>query len=478
LAVPIKKRNTSGFLFLSIVLAIIFIIVVLMPIEPSDFWTYLRIGQEIVRTHQIPTTEFMTFTQGGQPAEYSYWLASITFWWIFQAGGVWATALVTGIAILTFYLFLWLCLRKLSVGPISSIVILLIVALMGSNNWSTRPQIFAFPLFGISLWILLKWQIKENQLLWLLPVITILWVNLHGSFILSFLLMISALIFGEGEKKKLLVSLALSIVATLINPNTFHIWSSTISMIGNPLIKTFSFEWFPPANIGWQLNLFFGSMLIIPLVAAFSLAKAKTLSWVWYLGFGWMALSSARYIIWFSIIEAIIIAEIAGPYLGKMIDQRSFFTNNKINIILGIFVLISSLAFLPGFREKWWSHSPPNYSETTPLEAVEWLLDHPEIPGSLWANWEASIYMTYAIPERKVWITNRIEDFPEELLLDNKKLMRASYDWQEILDRYEIKLLLLDQKYDEWLISAVRQSQKWTEIYSDRMDLIFIESTK
>jgi hypothetical protein len=62
------NRTSSGFLLLSLVLMIIFIIAVLMPVEPSDFWTYLRIGQEILTTHHIPTVEFMTYTRAGQPA--------------------------------------------------------------------------------------------------------------------------------------------------------------------------------------------------------------------------------------------------------------------------------------------------------------------------------------------------------------------------------------------------------------------------
>ncbi|MDP3721032.1 MAG: hypothetical protein Q8R09_01115, partial [Anaerolineaceae bacterium] len=61
-AEPKGKPSYSGFLMLSLVLALIFIIVVLMPLEPSDYWTYLRIGEQIVRTQAIPTTEFMTYT--------------------------------------------------------------------------------------------------------------------------------------------------------------------------------------------------------------------------------------------------------------------------------------------------------------------------------------------------------------------------------------------------------------------------------
>lgn len=473
---PKSKSSLAGFLLLSLVLAAIFIIVVLMPLEPSDYWTYLRIGSEIVRTHSIPTSEFMTYTSGGEPAIFSYWLASLLMLGIYNGGGLTLTALVMGLCVIGMYVCLWLCLRELKLGPVSASLVLLVTALMGSNNWSTRPQIFALPLFGLALLILLKWQNQRNRLLWLLPLISVLWVNLHGSFILLFVLLFSALIFGSGSRKLLSITIFVSLAATLINPYGFNLWTNTTGMIGNDLIKTYSSEWQPPMNQGWQLNLFFGSLLVIALAAAFSKVKVKLLWWVLFLGFGWMALSSLRYVLWFSIIEALLLAQLAAPWLKRFLDTRPIFPQRSFNLTLGLLVLVFPLAFLPGVRQQWWAQAPAALTDTTPVEAVEWIKAHPELPEHIWANWVASIYMSYALPERPVWITNRIEDFNEQIFLDNKSLMRASYDWQSILDRYNVNILLLDQAYEKPLITAVSLSNNWIEIYRDERELIFIKA--
>lgn len=472
-----NQKSGSGFLLLSLVLAVIFIIVVLMPLEPSDYWTYLRIGEEIVRTRAIPATEFMTYTSDGQPAVYAYWLASLLFLAISKAGGFMLTALAGGLCITLFYALIWFCLRDLKIGPVSSSLIVLITAMMGSNNWSARPQLFVLPLFGLSLLILLKWQGKNNHWLWCLPFITVLWVNLHGSFVLLFVLLLSAVIFGEGSRKKLLLVTILSLAATLLNPYGLHLWTNTFGMIGNDLISVYSSEWQPPANDGWQLNLFFGSLLVTALVTAFTSAQAKKLWWVWFLGFGWMALSSIRYVIWFSVIEALLLAQLAAPWLNRFLDRRPIFRHRGFNLTLGIAALVISLAFLPGIRQRWWQQAPANVADTTPVQAVQWLQQHPDLPGELWANWEASIYMSYALPERKVWITNRIEDATEQQLLDNKRLMRAAYDWQEILDGYGVNLLLLDQQYEKPLITVVSKSPEWQEVYRNEQSLIFVRDS-
>lgn len=473
-----SKSSYAGFLLLSLVLAVIFIIVVLMPLEPSDYWTYLRIGDEIVRTQAIPNTEFITYTSGGQPALFTYWLASLLLLGIYKVGGLTLTALVMGLCIVGLYALIWLCLRELKLGPVSASLVLLIAALMGSNNWSTRPQNFALPLFGLTLLILLKWQKRSGRLLWLLPLVSILWVNLHGSFILLFVLLISALIFGSGSRKQLAIVTFLSLAATLINPYGIHLWANTAGMVGNDLIKTYSFEWQPPMNQGWQLNLFFGSFLVIALVTAFTNIKVKLLWWVWFLGFGWMALSSTRYVLWFSLIEALLLAQLAAHWLERYLDKRPVFPRRVFNLTLGVIVLVLPLAFLPDIRQQWWKQAPESLADTTPVQAVEWIKAHPELPEHIWANWVASIYMSYALPERPVWITNRIEDFNEQIFLDNKSLMRASYDWQKILDGYDVNVLLLDQTYEKPLIEAVSLSKNWVEIYRDERGLIFIKSNR
>ena len=471
---PIKTKNTlSGFLFLSLVLAVIVLIVFLMPLEPSDFWPYLRIGSEITLTGAITTTEIMNYTALGQPANYSYWLASLIFLGTYQAGGLALIALLTALCVSVLYGLLWACLCHFKIGQISASLIVLLTALMGSNNWSTRPQVLAFPLFGLCLLILIKWQAGNHRWLWALPLITLLWVNLHGSFILIFVIMFTALIFGEGRRRWLLVVIALSLAATLVNPAGLDIWKNALGMIGSGLIKTYSFEWQPPINQGWQMNLFFGSLLLMAMVTAFSSVRLKKLWWVLFLGFGWMALSSARYILWFTLIEALLLAKLSAPWLEKFLDKRPVFSNRAANLVLGVIVLASTLAFLPGLRQHWWKQAPPDLADTTPVKAVEWLAQHPELPDHLWANWAANIYMTYALPQRQVWITNRIEDLTEELLLENKKLMRASYDWQAILDKYDVRLLLLDQKVDVQLINAVATTSDWHEVYRDEYSVIY-----
>jgi len=472
------RSSYAGFLLLSLVLAVIFLIVVLMPLEPSDYWTYLRIGQEIARTRALPATEFMSYASHGGSAVYSYWLASLLFLGIYEAGGLPLTALVMGVCVVLFYIFVWLSLRELKIGPVAFALILLVTALMGSNNWSTRPQVFALPLFGLSLLLLVRWLNGRGRLLWALPLAAVLWVNLHGSFALLYVLLLSALIFGGGRRKTLLWITLLCLAASLLNPYGLRIWPNTFGMIGNDVISQFSSEWQPPVNVGWQMNLFFGSFLLVALVSAFTKERVKLIWWVWFIGFGWMALSSVRYDIWFSVIMALLLAQLCSPWLQQTLDRRPILPNRVFNLALGILIMAGTLVFLPGIRQNWWAQAPEDVTESTPVEAAAWLQGHPELPDNVWSNWVASIYMSYAVPERKVWMTNRIEDYDEQVLLDNKRLSRAAFGWQEILEKYNVNTLMLDRNYDSALLQSALASGAWQQVYQNDRSVILVSENK
>jgi hypothetical protein len=178
-------------------------------------------------------------------------------------------------------------------------------------------------------------------------------------------------------------------------------------------------------------------------------------------------------VLWFSMIEALLLAQLALPWMDHYLDRRPVFPRRSFNLTLGVLVLVLPLAFLPVIRQQWWSQAPASVTDTTPVQAVEWIKVHPDLPEHIWANWAASIYMSYALPERPVWITNRIEDFDEQVFLDNQSLMRGSYDWQAILDRYKVRTILLDKINNKPLINAIAGSPQWHQVYQDELNMIF-----
>ena len=475
--------KSKNFLWLSLPLFILLILAFLLPISPNDYWWYLRLGSEIAQTHAIPTIETFTQTQVGQPMVYHSWLSALILFWVYDFGGLPLTFLLRGILLGFTYALLWKIMRDRGASPQLASLVSFFGILAGSVNWAMRPQLFAYPLFVITLWILLKWdEERDARVLGLLPFVSLLWTNLHGSFVLLFLLGGAALIFifdkdqessllrfKEILKSPLLFTLLAAFFVTLLNPRGFGVWvyvKDSLTVISN---QAYSREWMPPVNEGWQMNLFFGWILLFLTVASLRSRALRPLSVVWLMGFGWLALSGLRYGIWFLFIISIFTAELLSDWL-KSRPRRGI---PKMDYAIGAIILIFPFALLPGIREMWWADAPPALSAETPVEATIWLKNHPDLPAPLWADLAYSSYLVYALPERPIWIDTRFEVYPPAHWERYKAISAATWNWESLLNEEGVNLLMLSKTEQTQLIPAIDFSENWHEVYSDESSVIF-----
>ncbi len=470
-----NKMKSKDFLWLSFPLFILLFIAFLIPISPNDYWWYLRLGGDIVAERAVPTVETFSQTQAGQPMVYHSWLSALFLFWLYELGGIPLTFLLRGILLLFTYAFLWQIMRERGASPQLASLVTFFGVLAGSINWAIRPQLFAYPLFVLTLWLLLKWDEDRDapDLGWI-PLISLLWTNLHGSFVLLFLLGGAAFVFGRGDKKKLFFILLAALLATLINPRGFGVWAYVIDSLTVISNQAYSREWMPPINEGWQMNLFFGWVLGYLTVASLNSRKLRPLPVVWMLGFGWLAFSGLRYGIWFLFIISIFTAELLADWL-KLRSRRGI---PIMDYAIGAILLLFPLLLLPGISDVWWSDAPPSLSAETPVDATNWLAEHPELPAPLWADLAYSSYLVHAMPERPVWIDTRFEVYPPEDWERYKAISAAAWNWETLLKDEGINLLMLSKSEQAELIKAIAFSESWDEVYSDEISIIFTRSNK
>jgi len=467
----ISKRpiNSHDFLWLSLALLIVLGLSFLLPVTPQDYWWYLRVGQETIQSGAIPAIDTYSFTRAGTELTYPAWLSAVLLWLAYKAGGITFTFLLRGLLMGTAYGLVWAAMRQMS-GPKLATLLTILLTLSSSSNWSIRPQMFAIPLFVCALLILRAWRDGNPKSIWWLPIISLLWANIHSSFVLVFLLGGSAFIFGKGKRKPLFLALLLSALAVMINPVGFHIWG-TVTEAGN--IRMISTEWLPPVNTNWQMNIFFGWLLFFVPLAVFSPKKLTVLQWIWFLGLGWLALSGVRFVIWFQFLLALQTAFLLSDWGTRWMDRRQGAGIPAMNTLVGTLLLLLTLALLPGIRERWWAYSPP-ILENTPVLAVEWLNDHRELPEPMWNDFDFSSYLIFALPERPTWIDTRMHlvGYPEAHYERYLAVADARYDWQALLDEEGINLLFLSRKKQPDLIQAVGASENWCTQYHDELAVI------
>ncbi len=417
-----------------------------------------------------------SFTRAGAPFFYQSWLAALLFWKTYQAGGLALTFFLRAVMIAVTYTVLWVLVKGAGTGPRLASLLVLLAALAGSNNWSFRPQLFIYPIFVFVLYMLTKWAQGEKRGVWALPVLSMLWVNLHGSFPLLFILGAIAFLLGQGDKKQLAFALAVSTVTLFINPHGIYVLAYVKDMLSAPSNQLFSVEWMPMVNRGWQANLFYAWLLLFAPLIAFSPRKLSVLEWAHFIFLGWMALLGVRYVIWFLFILVILTAKLLAEwdmrYLESPVEKEKPF----INIFAACLLLLIPFALLPGFRNSWWPDAPRAYDSANPIEAAAWLTAHPELEGPLWSDLSHSSYLIFALPSRPVWIDTRFELYPPEQWEKYISIASASQQWQKLLDEEKIQLAMLSTAGEPALISAMQNSAQWCEEYQDEDAFIFSRS--
>jgi len=470
----LQKPISQDFLWLSITLLPLLLIALLLPISMQDYWWYLRLGKDIVSGGTIPHIDTYSFTHAGEPIINLTWLSAVLLWLIYSAGSITGTFLLRGLVVGLSYGVLWVLVRQCGAGNRIASLLVIVAGLSGSNNWTFRPQMLIFPLFMFALLILWNWQMGRNKNLWALPLIAMLWTNLHGSFLMIFILAFPAILFGKGDRKVLSKWLFAAFLATLINPYGIYLWESILHSLIAPISLNLSTEWLPSTNQGWQMNIFFGWLLILIPLASISSKKLTTLEWLWLLGVGWMSLSGLRFVIWELFIFSLCTARLLSGLETSWIETSSAPKKPFVNLLLGTVFLMLSFVALPGLRESMGVKKLPTIYPDTPIAATAWLAEHDELPGPMWNDVSYGSYLIFALPSRPVWIDTRFEMiYPASQYVKFREIAHAEPAWETLLQREGINLLFLSIDNQPILIQAIKMSNQWCEQYRDQTAVIF-----
>lgn len=203
------------------------------PLETEDIWWHLNVGRWILEHHAVPHVDIFPFALREDSWILTQWLGSVIFYLIQTLAGYpglqWTRVLVFVAALGLFFIYArW----KI---PFTWLLLLMFVMAFGlETRCILRPFIFNLIFIQLFLIILFRYQRHGNrrELYWL-PLLMILWGNLHiGSFIYGLGLIVlflfleiirrvslkSTVSTSSIKIKNLLLILGLSAGALWINP--------------------------------------------------------------------------------------------------------------------------------------------------------------------------------------------------------------------------------------------------------------------
>ena len=497
LAVPIAL--TAGFGFL-------------LKLRLIDFWWHLKAGAIIANTRSIPKTDLFSFTAYGHPFILQNWLVELIYYATYRAGGLALIVALNAMLLVAALLPVYYLCRRATDHLKLSVVSALLPAVLLLYFGSVRSQVFSFALFSAFYWVLSAYRTRQRDLLWTLPVMMILWVNLHGAFVLGLVLiglflgceLARRLAYGDRpdtlypkELGRLGLFLVLTVIATLVNPETYRLYAYIRAVATNPASQALVLEWQPPRiNELAGIILFYGPFFITVLVLLGAGRKPEFVDLALVVAFSILGLSAVRNGVWFALIAAPIVARYsptidfsaiilalqrfrAGKAVLSWLARRRLSTppiryrlNRQIAVLmLTIVVLVSPWVYPhlgnPAFGNTLWETSTPvGAMDFIEQHALQGNIFHPQIYGDylIWRLW----------PNQRSFIDGRVHLFDDSVVRDYRLAFHDSH-WDERLARYDIKYLLLSKDEDENrpIIQSAGDSGAWRLVYEDSVSILF-----
>jgi hypothetical protein len=178
----------------------------------NDTWWHLRAGEDIWHGW-FPTSDQWSFTAHGRFWPDHEWLSQAIFYALHTIGGMVAVTLYVALAVVCTYALLW----RLMGGSVRRRAILLVATLPATFITSAvRPQVASLLLLLVVATLLVERRFR------LLPLVFLLWANLHGAFVLGALVLVVAVVVAfvweRPLARPLVVATALSGIATVLTP--------------------------------------------------------------------------------------------------------------------------------------------------------------------------------------------------------------------------------------------------------------------
>ncbi|MBN1364366.1 MAG: hypothetical protein JW976_06130 [Syntrophaceae bacterium] len=319
-----------------------------------DTGLHIRIGEFILNTLSIP--KYDIFFSSIPPHKYiDYeWLSQVIMALVhLHLGGLTGVVIFFSFFIAFIYYLLFRILRRENGNIVITTCISLLVICASSIHWQAKPHIFSLLIFIVWYYILDLYQYKNKNYLYTLPAIMLIWVNLHGAFILGFALcgiyllgnIAQVFLIDETEKaihkaktKKLFFIISLLIIASLLNPSGWRGLLQPFTVISNNIL-TDNISAYSSPNFH-NSNILPFEILLLFIIAAFALSKSKQsiTEIILVLLFTSMALYSVRNIPFFAITIA--------PILLRRSEQIPLEKNSRQSIIEIISVIFFTIMAL------------------------------------------------------------------------------------------------------------------------------------
>lgn len=445
------------------ILGVLFALHMFAHVDP-DLFFHIKEGEKLVLTRRFPLVEEFSFTAAGKAMVATEWLAQAGMYLIERAFGYMGLVIVHTLLFLAALAVLFYLLR----GAVASPPLYLLISLTAFsflNFVAVRVHVFTILMVSIYLLWAKLWEEGRRWAPWAMAAGLLLWVNLHGGFMLGWAILglVCLLRFKETLRLSELSAWAAGTLLCFIHPNgatafVYPIWFMAFPPAGRAMIL----EW-KPLDFGqpsaWPYLLILAGLCWAGLAP---LGRRK-FPWAWLtLLLLALSLKNRKLLPLFSLAAAASLGLRLGATPLKPWPRR--------------FCLAATLCLLLviGLLEKSFARGRPwrDWESSYPKNAVSFLAAR--YPGRrLFHPYHWGGYLIYKLaPGTKIFIDGRLDPYWALLAGPYNDVMEGRAGWKKVLDDYGVEAALLPASARP--SHGLNEDPLWKAVYADAKAVLFI----
>jgi hypothetical protein len=492
--------SVADVIFVALLCALVFTSLSMRLLGDAGIGWHIRTGQQILATHAIPRVDSFSSTMAGKPWFAWEWLYDVVVGQLEATLGLNGVVWFTAIVIATVFGRVFRLLIATGTSMFATVVLVLLAIAASMIHFLARPHVVSWLLTLVWFWIL---QFSERgcfngtnekggRRLWVLPALMVVWVNVHGGFLIGFVLLgifwlgamwtwfrakavriedvMRRIAAGKRARDLIWVGL-LSIAASMLNPYGWKLYEHVYSYLSNGFLMDHIDEFQSPNFHAVAQRCFLVLLLITMAVLARRGREMRLSEVVTVLFASYAGLYASRNIP----VSSILFVMVVGPSLGSVRLARNF--DQRIRVlecrlrghawpILAIIVTlwVAVHGGRVGSSVVMDAHFDP---KRMPVEAVSYLeandVKGPVLSPDYWGGY--LIYRLY--PKVQVVVDDRHDLYGEDFFKSYLKMVHVERGWDEFLRTHQIACILLPR--DAALTNILVESHEWKAIYVDEV---------
>lgn len=456
------KRNKTIFSIVLFLIGISLFLTLMIRTDPDYFW-HIKAGEYMFK-HGILHHDIFSWIVNGKYWISHEWLFEIIIYVFQLLFGQFHMAIYGFICIFTLFLILFLGNKENYLKNIPFTLWWIILSLILVVHIQVRPHLISFCFLALTIYFLYDlYHHEESRKIYLLPVITIFWANIHGgssnlSYLFCFLFIVTGMFSFKCQKieaipinkrqiKKYLLVMILCMISVNINVHGFKLFIYPYSnMFDSVMINNIS-EWQPTVLGNPTHYLYFGLLLIIFFIFLFSKKKILFIDFVLFGMCVFLGLKSIRFWGYTYIIMSFVIF--------NYIEKRKY--DKGIHLCIGLISVLFICFFLVNIHMVF-ANTSKRSLDTEVISIikssnVERLYNFYDYGGEL-------IYHDIL-----VFVDGRADLYSKYNYKDYLDISLLQGDYVQLIDKYNFDYFLVNKKYP--ISTYLKYNDDYEKLYSN-----------